>query len=215
MINTPVRSTQTNSPDDSGDSDADAEPTPKTILRSSTSSDAIEYSDAITLRAPVKQEGHVIYQLIKQCPPLDLNSVYTYLLLCEHFSQTCVVAETEGRIDGFVSGYIKPDSTDVLFIWQVAVHERARGTRLGQRMLQALLGRPQLRSVRYLETTVGPDNVASRRMFQGLATQYRAAIHESALFDSSLFGPDGHDDEPLIRIGPITHTTIEEHNNES
>lgn len=156
-----------------------------------------------TLRHPNKADAFAIHSLIKQCPPLDLNSIYTYLLLSEHFSQSCVVVEGDQGLDGYISAYIPPAKPEVLFIWQVAVHERARGRSLGRRMLLELLGRPHLAHIQFIETTVGPDNAASRRMFSGLAQKLRAEVSESALFDSHLFGDSGHDDERLIRIGPL------------
>src|SRR3546814_10843028 len=39
-------------------------------------------------RMPHKTDASGIHRLISECPPLDLNSVYTYLLLSEHFSRT-------------------------------------------------------------------------------------------------------------------------------
>ena len=214
MIITPAVPSQAVSSDDMGSAESESGPVPDTRDRQVRQNGDTAKSNVITLRLPTKHDGQVIHQLIKQCPPLDLNSIYTYLLLCEHFSQTCVVAEVDGDVGGFVSAYIRPDHPDVLFVWQVAVHEKARGMGLGQRMLQSLLKRPSARAVRYLETTVGPDNVPSRRMFQALSTDCGAHIKESALFDSELFGSDGHDDERLLRIGPITPKTIEEHTHE-
>jgi len=155
------------------------------------------------LRLPNKADASAIHKLIEQCPPLDLNSIYTYLLLSEHFRQTCVLSDGPQGPDGFISAYIPPGKPDVLFIWQVAVHERARGRSLGRRMLLDLLARPQLAEIRYIETTVGPDNAASRGMFAGLARRLQADVSESAFFDSHLFGDAGHDDERLIRIGPL------------
>ncbi len=161
----------------------------------------------ITLRQPQKQDAYPIHQLIAQCPPLDLNSVYTYLLLAEHHASTCVVAELgDGQAGGFVSAYVHPQQADTLFIWQVAVCVDARGCGLGQRMIEHLLQRPRLESIRYLETTVGPSNMASRRMFAAVANSASAAVKESALFDQALFGPDGHEDERLIRIGPLGYS---------
>lgn len=157
----------------------------------------------LVLRPPHKADAFAIHGLIEQCPPLDLNSIYTYLLLSEHFTQTCVLAEAGQGPDGFISAYIPPAKPDVLFIWQVAVHQRARGHSLGRRMLFELLSRPHLAHIRYIETTVGPDNAASRGMFAGLARKLQADVSESALFDSHLFGDAGHDDERLIRIGPV------------
>lgn len=156
-------------------------------------------------RAPRRSDGAALHRLISECPPLDVNSLYAYLLLCEHFSDTCVVAESAGgRIDGFVSAYLPPNRPDVIFVWQVAVHSRARGQRLGRAMLGELLQRPGLAHVRHLETTVGPGNQASRRTFAGLAGELGAHISEQPFFDRQLFGGADHDDEMLLKIGPFS-----------
>lgn len=157
-----------------------------------------------TMRLPDRKDGAAIHRLISECPPLDLNSLYAYLLLCEHFRDTCVLAESAGgRINGFISAYVDPSRPDVLFVWQVAVHARARGQRLGRAMLRELLQRKNLAHVRYLETTVGPDNQASRRTFAGLAAEVGAHVSEQPFFDRQLFGGADHDDEMLLRIGPF------------
>ncbi|KOF54548.1 L-2,4-diaminobutyric acid acetyltransferase [Achromobacter sp. DMS1] len=157
-----------------------------------------------TMRPPGRKDGAAIHQLISECPPLDLNSLYAYLLLAEHFRDTCVVAESMGgRIDGFISAYVPPGRPDVLFVWQVAVHARARGQRLARAMLRALLQRESLRHVRHLETTVGPDNMASRRSFTGLAAELGAHVSEQPFFDRQMFGGADHDDEMLLKIGPF------------
>lgn len=158
----------------------------------------------ITLRAPRREDGQHIHALIQACPPLDVNSAYVYLLLCEHFSQTCVIAHDDaGLCVGFVSAYVPPGRSDVLFVWQVAVHERARGQALAQRMIAALLERPVLQGVNWMETTVGPDNAASRRTFARMAERCGAHIQESELFPPHMFGAQSHDDERLLRIGPL------------
>lgn len=155
-------------------------------------------------RVPRAADGAAIHRLVGECPPLDLNSVYAYLLLCEHFRDTCVVAESPGgSIDGFVSAYIPPGQPDRIFIWQVAVHARARGQALARRMLRELLRRPALAGVRHLETTIGPDNHASRRTFLGLAADLGAHAAEQPFFGRQLFGHADHDDEMLFRIGPF------------
>lgn len=155
-------------------------------------------------RAPRLADGAVIHRLVADCPPLDLNTVYAYLLLCQHFPATCVVAESPGGvIDGFVSAYVPPGRADRLFIWQVAVHTRARGQGLARRMLHALLRRPELADIRHLETTVGPDNHASRRTFISLAADLGAHVAEQPFFGRQLFGQADHDDEMLLSIGPF------------
>src|SRR5690606_14314289 len=171
---------------------------------SPASTDDTDHNDPLVwMRAPQKSDAAGIHRLISECPPLDLNSVYTYLLLSEYFRETCVLAGSEDALYGFVSGYVPPQRSNTLFVWQVAVHERARGQRLGQRMLQNLLQRPGLTQIQFIETTVGPDNTASRGMFTGLARQLLAPINEQPLFERHMFGPQAHEDEPLLRIGPF------------
>lgn len=215
MITTTAVPHPTVSSGDAGSTGSESDPASGISVRQVRQDGDFAKTDLVSLRVPTKQDGQAIHQLIKQCPPLDLNSVYTYLLLCEHFQQTCVVAEVDDQLCGFVSAYLHPQHSDVLFVWQVAVHERARGMGLGQRMLKSVLSRPSTRDVRFLETTVGPDNVASRRMFHAVADDCQASVHERALFESALFGPDGHDDECLLRIGPITLKTTKEHPHEN
>lgn len=169
----------------------------------------------IILREPEVCDGPRLHELVSQCPPLDLNSLYSYLLLCEHHASTCVVAEVDGQVCGFVSAYLRPDQPDVLFVWQVAVHEKARGMGLARRMLRALLERESTRTARYLETTVGPENQASRRMFAAVAAHYGATTQESLLFGADLFGAGEHEDECLLRIGPIhSYKTTKENSHE-
>lgn len=113
------------------------------------------------------------------------------------------MAGTEDRLLGYISAYIHPQDPSVLFVWQVAVHAQARGQRLANQMLSNLLQRKELATVNYIETTVGPDNQASRQVFRRLAAGLSAPMQESTLFPASLFGNQNHEDEPLLRIGPF------------
>ncbi len=160
--------------------------------------------DPLVLRAPSTVDGAAIAQLIRSCPPLDINSTYAYLLLTEHFAHTCVVATKGTQLVGFVSAYLPPSQKNVLFVWQVAVHPSMRGQRLAVRMLEHLLQRTHCQHVRYVETTVAPENRASRRLFHHLAAQYQTTIQELPFFQPHHFGEDAQSQtEPLLRIGPI------------
>ena len=175
-----------------------------TLLSSSApQSTGASPSSARWLRQPRKTDAAAIHRLIADCPPLDLNSLYTYLLLSEHFSRTCVLAGSGESIDGFISGYIPPGRPKVLFIWQVAVHADARGIGLASQMLDQLLRRTHISAVEYIETTVSPGNLASRAMFASLARNLLAPLNETPLFERRHFGAQGHEDEPLICIGPF------------
>ena len=157
----------------------------------------------ILFRRPERPDGTTLCELVRTCKPLDENSTYLYVLLCEHFPETCVVAELEGRIVGFISGYRPPARPDAIFVWQVAVHPDARGRRLGGRMLQELLNRPACKSATRMETTVTPSNEASLRMFQSFARSVGAELTAEDYFSSEDLGDTAHEPERLITIGPL------------
>lgn len=159
--------------------------------------------DDIFLRQPCLQDGKAVHELIRRCPPLDLNSSYNYFLLCSHFAATCVVAEHAGRAVGFLSAYRLPQAPETLFVWQVAVDAAARGRRLAGRMLDEVLARPACAGVRFIETTVSPSNQASRRVFARVAETRRAAWHEEVFLGREDFGTENHEEEILFRIGPL------------
>jgi L-2,4-diaminobutyric acid acetyltransferase len=157
----------------------------------------------ILLRPPVAADAHAIAQLVEACKPLDTNSTYMYLLLCQHFSATCVLASEASKPVGFMSAYQLPGTPEVLFLWQIAVHPQQRGRGLAYAMLRNLLKREILSDTRYLEATVNPSNTASRKLLMGLAKQLGAPLAASLLFARELFGQAAHEDEVLHRIGPI------------
>ena len=75
----------------------------------------------LTLRRPDAEDGAAVNGLIEQCKPLDENSVYCNLLQCSHFAETSSLAEIDGEVVGFVSGYLVPDSP-----WMSVSAQRSR-----------------------------------------------------------------------------------------
>jgi L-2,4-diaminobutyric acid acetyltransferase len=159
--------------------------------------------DGITLRPPGKEDGAALHDLVRVNPPLDMNSVYCYVLLCTHFSDTCIVAEKDGELIGFVTGYIKPGEPDVYFLWQVGVGREGRGRGLALKMIQAILARKSCRGIRELQTTVTRSNRPSRNLFARLAREENAEITEQEDFFSRE-NLAGHAAECLFRIAPLS-----------
>src|SRR5699024_2623236 len=133
----------------------------------------------------------------------DLNSSYSYLMWCSHFSETSVIVEAINKIIGFVSGFIKPTSSDRLFIWQVSVAESERGKDLASKMLHHLIARESCTDISYIETTVSPTNIPSQKLFHSLANNLETEIHVSTGFTASDLPEKGHEDEWLHQIGPL------------
>lgn len=178
---------------------------PSAELAKPSVADAVISRDTTSLfiRKPNPDDGWAIYELVKSCPPLDINSAYAYLLLATQFRETCAVATNEtDEIVGFVSGYVKSCSPDTFFLWQVAVGEKARGTGLARRLVEAVLARPELDGVHHLETTITPDNLASWTLFRRLSERWQAPLNSREYFSTDQLGGE-HDPENLVRIGPF------------
>lgn len=152
------------------------------------------------LRSPERADGAEIWELIRACTPLDENSMYCNLLQCEHFRETCVVAELDGKIVGWVSGYVLPDDPGTLFVWQVAVSPDARGCGLGTLMLEHLASRNVCRDVVRLQTTITADNAASWSLFKRFAGARGAQTRVQAYFTQALHFRERHKTEHMLTI---------------
>ena len=158
----------------------------------------------IQLRPPASTDGAPVHNLIRKSAFLDDNSLYCYLAICTHFSQTSVVATMGDDIVGVVTAYIPPEQPDTLFVWQVAVDTVAQKQGLAGRMLDHLLERSACNHVRFVETTVTRDNDASRAMFASLARRNNCGTDETVMFDRETHFLNLHDTEYKLRIGPFT-----------
>ncbi|MFE0452115.1 diaminobutyrate acetyltransferase [Streptomyces sp. NPDC058914] len=155
---------------------------------------------------PSVADGAALWRIAKESGKLDLNSSYSYLLWCRDFAGTSAVARAEdGRVVGFVTGYVRPEDPHTLLVWQVAVDAAYRGRGLAAALLDGLTARLTAeRPVTTVETTITPGNTASERLFTSYAARHGADLSREVLFGAGLF-PDGpHDPEVLYRIGPLT-----------
>jgi L-2,4-diaminobutyric acid acetyltransferase len=161
---------------------------------------------APVLRRPSAGDGAQLWRLVGSIGALERNSAYAYLLLCTHFADTCLVAEIEGELVGFVLAYRPPTEPDTVFVWQVGVGATARGRGLARRLLDALIERPACRGVRTLCATVSPDNAPSQALFRSFARARGIACADEPGFAAASF-PEPHPDETLLRIGPLKGST--------
>ncbi|OYV55464.1 diaminobutyrate acetyltransferase [Acidiphilium sp. C61] len=161
----------------------------------------------MSLRRPIAADGPAVTALIAECPPLDTNSAYCNLLQCTDFAETCVIAEREGEVVGWISGYLPPSNPSRIFVWQVAVSAAARGIGLGGQMLDALLDRQAVAGARALTTTITEANTASWRLFESLARRRGASFVRAVRFDRATHFAGRHDTEFAVTIGlprPVT-----------
>lgn len=159
----------------------------------------------LAFRKPEASDGQAVWKLVKRAGGLDVNSAYSYILLSDMFRDTCCVVMQDERTLGFVSAFRKPTGQRTLFVWQIAVDPTLRGNGIGSKLLKELLLREENHDIRYVEATIGPDNLASRQLFIRLANTFGAECNISEQYAASLF-PESHNDELLYRIGPLQLT---------
>lgn len=155
------------------------------------------------LRKPDAEDGPRVTALVAASPPLDTNSAYCNLLQCTDFRDTCVIAERDGEVLGWISAYRPPSAAHRIFIWQVAISADARGMGLAIRMLQELLARPSARGATEIVTTITDNNDASWGLFRSLARRLGAQLTRSPRFDRETHFAGRHDTEWEARIAPL------------
>ncbi|MBN1931869.1 MAG: diaminobutyrate acetyltransferase [Desulfobacterales bacterium] len=162
-------------------------------------------TNGIVFRNPKTEDGKYFWEIAKASKILDVNSTYHYLIMCRHFKKTCIAAEKQGRVIGFVIAYIPPDSPDTVFVWQVAVDAKERGQGLGVRMLVNVFKNVKPFDVKNLDATITPSNKASIGLFTAAARELNAPFMlEDDFFSTDDFGQNAHEAEMLFHIGPIS-----------
>lgn len=152
------------------------------------------------IRTTTEEDGAALWELVKLTGKLEVNTSYCYLLFSKLFSQTCLVAEIDGQLAGFVMAFQPPEQDDTLFVWQVGVHPAYRGRGLATRLLSALFEEND--EQQYLEASVTPSNQASLALFRGYAKRRDTRCEEGTFLPSHCF-PKQHETEMLLRVGPL------------
>ncbi|WP_114964353.1 diaminobutyrate acetyltransferase [Alkalilacustris brevis] len=152
------------------------------------------------LRKPTPEDGAAVWELISACKPLDENSMYFNLIQCDHFADTCVLAELDGKVLGWVSGHVPPSDPTTIFVWQVAVSKEARGMGLGFKMLNELIAREECAEVTDLQTTITSDNDASWALFRKFARRMGAPLSSAPHFKEEEHFNGAHATEYMVTI---------------
>ncbi|WP_394361454.1 diaminobutyrate acetyltransferase [Amycolatopsis sp. SB7-3] len=153
----------------------------------------------VTLRSPTVGDAAAVHDLVRRSGRLDVNTRYAYLIWCRDFASTSLLAEHDGRILGFVTGYRPPRDPAVYFAWQSAIDQDRPVPGLAFAMMDEITRRVRADGARTFETTVNPGNRAIIMLIRKLAAEYAGELEISELFGAAELG-DGHDVEMLYRF---------------
>ncbi|PKR77334.1 diaminobutyrate acetyltransferase [Halalkalibacillus sediminis] len=171
-------------------------------IKSPLATKTVEPLENVTIEKPTVEDGSAMWELVNNSS-LDQNSAYKYLMMCEYFAETCVVAKEDDKVVGFVTAFIPPERQDVVFVWQIGVDSSQRGKGVASKLLDELVNRKACRDVRFLEATVTPSNQASQSLFKRFARDNDTECKISECFSEDLFPSDEHEEELTFRIGPL------------
>lgn len=157
----------------------------------------------VTYEIPTVEDGSAMWELVNNST-LDQNSPYKYLMMCKYFSETCVVAKFNNKTVGFITAFIPPQRSNVVFIWQIGMDPSYRGNGIASEMLNTLVDRESCKYVCYMEATVTPSNDASKSLFKGFARKHNTNCEIKEGFAEDLFPSEEHEEELTFRIGPFS-----------
>ena len=150
----------------------------------------------ISIRNAVGGDGVRIWELINTHGGLDLNSVYSYMMLCHHYGNSCYIAELDNQLAGFVTSYYLPEHLETLFVWQIGVNPEMRGHGIASRLLDTILKKHP--NVNEINTTIEPGNKASEELFASFSRRNNFSITSKKFIREKDFPVNApHPDEDL------------------
>lgn len=159
-----------------------------------------ERNGGVRIRNASPRDGLDVAALVRRCPGLDANSAYAYVLLCDEFRDTCITARgDDGRLTGFVTGFLSPRDPSRAFLWQVGVDPDHRGRGLAHALVRAFAQSARAAGAVSLETTIAPDNAASLALFSSFAASVGSSLRRISSYPGEWLGED-HPDEDRYEI---------------
>jgi L-2,4-diaminobutyric acid acetyltransferase len=126
------------------------------------------------------QEGDsaAVLKLIEKCGPyVAPYNVYAYWILENYYSSTCIVAEENNNIIGFISGMPSIDRGSI-FIWQICVHSDYRGKGISVLLLDALIKKAKELKFKKIELSISDSNAISQSLFKSYAKKNNFDLKE-------------------------------------
>lgn len=161
----------------------------------------------LRVREARPEDGAQLWRLVKESESLELNSGYSYVMMSRFFSDSCLVAEEDDQVIGFVAAFVPPSDPDAVFVWQIGVDRGHRGRGLAGRLLLELLKTERCRPLKRLIATVSPDNKPSMALFRSLARRLDTGFDQRPFFPGEVFPEPGHEPEHLVEVGPLALTS--------
>lgn len=121
---------------------------------------------SLVIRKAREDEFLDIYRFVCSCGVLETYGEHFYRIVIRYFGDTSYVAERDGRILGFMWGFLSQSRPDTFFLWQIGVDPSTRGEGIGARILEVAEAELAEHGCRRIELTIDPSNRPSQRLFE-------------------------------------------------
>ncbi|NCC16978.1 MAG: GNAT family N-acetyltransferase [Clostridia bacterium] len=111
---------------------------------------------------------------------------YIYWMLGRNFPSTCLVAEKNGRILGYIGALLSAEKQTV-FVWQIAVKSDERGRQIGRRLLENVVIAAKNMGITQLEIGINDENIICRCMVEKLVQDLESTITEKEKYKGEGF----------------------------
>lgn len=162
------------------------------------------HREDLMLRHPTREDAQAMLDVVlatnAENPKggLDIYALSSYERMAGPFSETSMIAEENGKVVGFITGFLLPGKDDPeLFIWQIGVPPEHQGKGIGPSMQIRLA--EQLNVQRIL-TTIEGVNEQSQGAFWKLAGYMGSKLEPTGQVVSGEILGNGHDTEIYFEI---------------
>ena len=106
------------------------------------------------------------------CAPIPLERDSIYHDLTRYFSNTCFVAEKEGKMTGFILGWISQVDNSIAYIHNICVDPNLRRKKIGIDLYNQFIEVVRDKGVKKIFLIINPENKASLNFFRAKILKY-------------------------------------------
>jgi len=120
----------------------------------------------LQIRKADEKEFPSVYNFVSSCKPLESYPEHFYKIMLRYFGNSCIIAEFNGEIVGFVMGFTSQVDDKKLFLWQIGVANLLRGNEIAKMLLEKFEKVAKKLGCKRIEVTVDPENIPSQKLFE-------------------------------------------------
>jgi diaminobutyrate acetyltransferase len=153
---------------------------------------------SVVIRKAREDEFLNVYRFISSCGVLETYGEHFFRIVIRYFGSTSYLAEQDGRIVGYMWGFITQEDPETFFLWQIGVDPATRGDGIGGLILEEAEKELAARGCKRIELTIDPTNRPSQRLFEKRGYRNISADHGKTIEVEGVeaivdyYRPNGH-----------------------